>query len=96
MKKNDSMGKADKILSSIDADTLQKGIDKLKGMSDAESAKLKKQLDSIDKEKVLEMFNSLSPQQIKQKLSSFDITKLDALKGNGEIMDKLKKDKNKR
>ncbi len=96
MKKNDSMGKADKILSSIDADTLQKGIDKLKGMSEAESAKLKKQLDGIDKEKVLEMFNSLSPQQIKQKLSKFDITKLDALNGNGKIIEKLKKDKNKR
>lgn len=96
MKKNDSMGKADKILSSIDADTLQKGIDKLKGMSEAESAKLKKQLDGIDKEKVLEMFNSLSPQQIKQKLSKFDITKLDALNGNGKNIEKLKKDKNKR
>ena len=50
MKKNDSIGKVNKILSSIDDDTLQKGIDKLKGMSDSESAKLKKQLDGIDKQ----------------------------------------------
>ncbi len=91
MNKNNGMKKADKILSSIDQNSLQKGIDKLKNMSDAESARLKKQLDSIDKDKVLEMFNSLSPQQIKKKLSSFDPTKLDALKNNPDIIEKLKK-----
>ena len=92
MKKNDSMGKVNKILSSIDDDTLQKGIDKLKGMSDSESAKLKKQLDGIDKQKVLDMFNTLSPEKIKQKLSDFDINRLDALKGSTQIIDRLKKD----
>lgn len=51
MAKNNPMGKADKILSSIDQDSLKKGIEKLKSMSDAESAKLKKQLDNIDKDK---------------------------------------------
>lgn len=55
------MGKADKILSSIDQDSLKKGIEKLKSMSDAESAKLKKQLDSIDKDKVLEMLGQPQP-----------------------------------
>ena len=95
MKKNDSVGKVDKILSSIDADTLQKGIDKLKGMSDEESAKLRKQLENIDKQKVLDMLSGLSPQKIKQKLSDFDITKLDTLKGNDDIINALKKDKNK-
>ncbi len=91
MNKNNGMKKADKILSSIDQNSLQKGIDKLKSMSDAESARLKKQLDSIDKDKVLEMFNSLSPQQIKSKLSNFDPTKLDMLKNNPDIIEKLKK-----
>lgn len=96
MNKNNGMKKADKILSSIDQNSLQKGIDKLKNMSDAESARLKKQLDSIDKDKVLEMFNSLSPQQIKKKLSSFDPTKLDELKNNPDIIEKLKKNNKQR
>ena len=91
-----NMGKTDKILSSIDSDALQKGIDKLKGMSDAESAKLKKQLDNIDKQKVLEMFNSLNPDQIKQKLSNLDMSKLDELKRNSDVINKLKKDTDKR
>lgn len=88
MPKKNPMGNADKILSKLDQDTLQKGFEKLKNMSDTESAKLKKQLDSIDKEKVLDMFNSLSPQQIKQKLHSLDMSKL-----NTDAINKLKKDK---
>ncbi len=88
MAKNNPMGKADKILSSIDQDSLKKGIEKLKSMSDAESAKLKKQLDSIDKDKVLEMLGSLSPQQVKQKMQNLDLSKL-----NADALNQLKKGK---
>lgn len=88
MPKNNPMGNADKILSKLDPNTLQKGIEKLKNMSDTESAKLKKQLDGIDKDKVLDMFNSLSPQQIKQKMQNLDMSKL-----NSDAINKLKKDK---
>lgn len=92
MNKKENIKRADKILSSIDNDTLQKGIDKLKGMSESESEKLKKQLDNIDKQKVLEMLNSLSPAQIKQKLADFDISKINELKKGSDIINKLKKD----
>lgn len=88
MANNNPMGKADKILSSIDQDSLRKGIEKLKSMSDAESAKLKKQLDSIDKDKVLEMLGSLSPQQVKQKMQNLDLSKL-----NTDALNQLKKGK---
>lgn len=57
-------------------------------MSDAESAKLKKQLDSIDKDKVLEMLGSLSPQQVKQKMQNLDLSKL-----NADALNQLKKGK---
>ena len=57
-------------------------------MSDAESAKLKKQLDSIDKDKVLEMLGSLSPQQVKQKMQNLDLSKL-----NADALNQLKKEK---
>lgn len=93
MKKNDSMKNADKILSSIDPDKLNDGIERLKHLSAAESAKLKKQLESIDKNKVLELFNTLKPNQIKQKLGNLDISKLNELTKNSDVINKLKKDK---
>lgn len=93
MKKNDPMKNADKILSSINSDKLKDGVEKLKHLSAAENAKLKKQLESIDKNKVLEMFNSLKPEQIKQKLGDLDMSKLSKLTKNSDIMNKLKKDK---
>lgn len=93
MKKNDSMKNADKILSSIDSDKLNDGIERLKHLSAAESAKLKKQLESIDKNKVLELFNTLKPNQIKQKLGNLDISKLNELTKNSDVINKLKKDK---
>ncbi len=96
MNKKDQTGKADKILSSINADALQKGIDKLKGISEEESANLKKHLDGIDKQKVLDLFNSLTPEQIKQKLENLDISKLNELKKGTGIINKIKKDKKQR
>lgn len=88
MAKNNPMGKADKLLSSLDQDSLKKGIEKLKNMSDAESAKLKKQLDSIDKDKVLDMLGTLTPQQIKAKMQNLDLSKF-----NPDALNQLKKGK---
>ena len=39
------------------------------------------------------MFNSLKPEQIKQKLGDLDMSKLSKLTKNSDIMNKLKKDK---
>ncbi|HIV03246.1 MAG TPA: hypothetical protein IAC74_06690 [Candidatus Aphodoplasma excrementigallinarum] len=88
MAKNNLMGKADKLLSQIDQESLKKGIEKLKNMSDTESAKLKKQLDSIDKDKVLDMLGTLTPQQIKAKMQNLDLSKL-----NTDALNQLKKGK---
>ncbi len=88
MAKNNPMGKADKLLSQIDQESLKKGIEKLKNMSDTESAKLKKQLDSIDKDKVLDMLGTLTPQQIKAKMQNLDLSKL-----NTDALNQLKKGK---
>ena len=88
MAKNNPMGKADKLLSQIDQESLKKGIEKLKNMSDTESAKLKKQLDSIDKDKVLDMLGTLTPQQIKAKMQNLDLSKL-----NTDSLNQLKKGK---
>ena len=88
MAKNNPMGKADKLLSQIDQESLKKGIEKLKNMSDTESAKLKKQLDSIDKDKVLDMLGTLTPQQIKAKMQNLDLSKL-----NTAALNQLKKGK---
>lgn len=88
MAKNNPMGKADKLLSSLDQESLKKGIEKLKNMSDAESAKLKKQLDSIDKDKVLDMLGTLTPQQIKAKMQNLDLSKF-----NPDALNQLKKGK---
>ncbi len=88
MAKNNPMGKADKLLSSLDQESLKKGIEKLKSMSDAESAKLKKQLDNIDKDKVLDMLGTLTPQQIKAKMQNLDLSKL-----NPDALNQLKKGK---
>ncbi len=88
MAKNNPMGKADKLLSSLDQESLKKGIEKLKSMSDAESAKLKKQLDNIDKDKVLDMLGTLTPQQIKAKMQNLDLSKF-----NPDALNQLKKGK---
>lgn len=88
MAKNNPMGKADKLLSSLDQESLKKGIEKLKNMSDTESAKLKKQLDNIDKDKVLDMLGTLTPQQIKAKMQNLDLSKL-----NTDALNQLKKGK---
>lgn len=88
MAKNNPMGKADKLLSQIDQESLKKGIEKLKNMSDTESAKLKKQLDNIDKDKVLDMLGTLTPQQIKAKMQNLDLSKL-----NTDALNQLKKGK---
>lgn len=88
MAKNNPMGKADKLLSSLDQESLKKGIEKLKNMSDAESAKLKKQLDNIDKDKVLDMLGTLTPQQIKAKMQNLDLSKF-----NPDALNQLKKGK---
>ena len=88
MAKNNPMGKADKLLSSLDQESLKKGIEKLKSMSDAESAKLKKQLDNSDKDKVLDMLGTLTPQQIKAKMQNLDLSKF-----NPDALNQLKKGK---
>ncbi len=92
MKNISSNKKADKILSSIDSDTVKNGVEKLKNMSESESKKLKAQLESIDKDKVLDMLGTLSPAMIKEKLSNLDFSKIGELTKNSEVVEKLKKD----
>lgn len=96
MKSADSNKKADKILSNIDSDILKNGMEKLKGMSEGEAKKLKEQLESIDKDKVLRMLGSLSPETIKEKMSGLDFSKLGDIAKNSDAISKLKKDKNQR
>lgn len=91
--KENSIKKAEKILSSIDSKKLNEGMERIKNMSDAENAKLKKQLENIDKDKLLGMISSLNPTQVKEKLSKLDFSKLDALVKDKETLSKIIKDK---
>lgn len=96
MKKDSSTKKAEQILSSMDSDAVKSGIERLKGMSGAEAKKLRERLDGIDKNKVLKLLGSLSPEAVKEKLNTLDLSKLSELDSNGKIGEMLKKDNGKR
>lgn len=92
MKKDSSTKKAEQILSSMDSDAVKSGVERLKNMSEADTKRLKKQLEEIDKNKVLKLLGSLSPEVVKEKLSTLDLSKLKELDNNGKIGEMLKKD----
>ena len=93
MKKNNSNSGADKYINSINSDAVKKGVEKIRNMSEEDTKRLKQRIDAIDKDKVLKMLSSLSPETIKEKMASLDFSKLGELDKNNGILDKLKKDK---
>lgn len=74
---NDPNNKVNKILSGIDPSKLQKGLEAFNQLaSGKDGAKIKKQLQNIDTNKVMEMFNSMDADEIKRKLNNADISKI--------------------
>lgn len=95
MKKNEPK-KAEEILSSIDSGAIKSGIEKIKSMSEEESMALRRRLQEIDKDKVLNMLSNLSADEIKQKMAGLDLSKLSKIAKGGAAIDKIKKDKKQR
>ncbi|MCX7715360.1 MAG: hypothetical protein N2171_06505 [Clostridia bacterium] len=83
--------KLEDILSGMDAGKIKKSkqtINEFLNTPDGE--KLKKQLNSIDKQKLLNVFSNMGTNEIKKKLSNLDSDSLSKMKAD-EIIQKLKK-----
>ena len=78
MKNNDPSKKVGQILSSLKPSQLKKGVDILNQLNKSGQADaLKKQFEGVDQSKIMEMFNKLDPNDIKNKLNDMDLNNLD-------------------
>lgn len=93
---NNVGNKVGKILSGLNPAQLKKGIDIFNKMNKSGQVEdLKKQLENVDKDNVMEMFNKLDPEVAKQKLKNVDLENIDInqytkLSGDLGLMNKNK------
>ena len=82
---DDPAKKVNKILSGLSPAQLKKGIDMFTQMSRAgETDALKRKIESIDRAKVMKMFDELDPDTVKKKINSLDLDKVDIKKQIGK------------
>ena len=82
---NDPSKKVNKILSGLSPAQLKKGLDMFTQMSKSgETDALREKIESLDKDKVMKMFNELDPSAVQKKINSLDLDKVDLKKQMGK------------